>query len=307
MSGTMDDDIAAHVLQTHVDAALKEDLNDDSLTAEADRTSALLIPSESRCSALIVAKQSGIIAGTALAEAVFRRLDQTVECEVLATDGSAVDPGVTVMTMKGSARALLTAERTALNFLQHLSGIATYTRCFVDAIANSPNTRITDTRKTTPGLRILEKYAVTQGGGVNHRMGLFDAVLIKENHAAECGGVAIAVKKLRCDQSLVPGATPLMVETRRLAEVESLLALPAPERPDRILLDNMPPDTLLEAVALIRSMDGQRKIEIEATGGVALETVAAIAATGVDLISIGALTHSAPALDLSLLVGSVVA
>lgn len=302
----MDDVLAQHVVQAHVDAALKEDLNDDFLSAEADLTSALLIPPESRCSALIVAKQSGIIAGTALAEAVFRRLDQTVECEVLATDGSVVDPGVTVMRMKGSTRALLTAERTALNFLQHLSGIATYTRCFVDAIANSPNTRITDTRKTTPGLRILEKYAVTQGGGVNHRMGLFDAVLIKENHAAECGGVAVAVVKLRCDQGLVPGATPLMVEARRLAEVESLLALPEPERPDRILLDNMLPDALLEAVALIRSMDGQRKIEIEATGGVALETVAEIAATGVDLISIGALTHSAPALDLSLLVGSVV-
>ena len=301
----MDDVLPQHVLQTHVEAALKEDLNDDSLSAEADLTSALLIPPESRCSALIVAKQSGIIAGTALAEAVFRRLDQTVECEVLATDGSAVDPGVTVMTIKGSARALLTAERTALNFLQHLSGIATHTRCFVDAIANSPNTRITDTRKTTPGLRVLEKYAVTQGGGVNHRMGLFDAVLIKENHAAECGGVAVAVKKLRCDQGLVPGATPLMVEARRLAEVESLLALAEPERPERILLDNMLPDALLEAVALIRSMDGQRKIEIEATGGVALETVAEIAATGVDFISIGALTHSAPALDLSLLVGSL--
>jgi nicotinate-nucleotide pyrophosphorylase (carboxylating) len=292
-------------LQAHVEVALREDLNSDSLDdGAADLTTSLLIQ-PSATSALIVAKESGIIAGTALAEAVFRRLDPKVDCEVLETDGNAVEPGATVMTMIGSAGALLTGERTALNFLQHLSGIATCTRRFVDAISASPGARITDTRKTTPGLRLLEKYAVTQGGGVNHRMGLYDAVLVKENHAAEAGGVAAAVKKVRSQKhhSSV-GAVRVMVEARHLGEVEALLALEAPDRPDRILLDNMPPAALAEAVALIRAADAG-SIEIEATGGVDLDTVAEIAATGVDLISVGALTHSAPALDLSLLFESV--
>ena len=211
------------------------------------------------------------------------------------------------MTMNASAAALLTGERTALNFLQHLSGIATCTRRFVDAIVASPLTRITDTRKTTPGLRILEKYAVTRGGGVNHRMGLYDAVLVKENHAAESGGVAAAIRKVRSQKNHSNvGAVPVMVEARRLAEVEALIALDESDRPDRILLDNMPPAALTKAVSLIRAADAaKRNIEIEATGGVDIDTVAEIAATGVDLISVGALTHSAPALDLSLLLESV--
>ena len=293
-------------LQAHVEVALREDLNSNCLDdGAADLTTSLLIQSCAHSSALIVAKESGIIAGTALAEAVFRRLDPKVECEILKADGNAVEPGATVMTMSGSAGALLTGERTALNFLQHLSGIATCTRRFVDAITTSPGTRITDTRKTTPGLRLLEKYAVTQGGGVNHRMGLYDAVLVKENHAAEADGVAAATKKVRSQKhhsSL--GAVRVMVEARHLTEVEALIALDAPDRPDRILLDNMPPAALAEAVALIRAAD-TGIIEIEATGGVDLDTVAEIAATGVDLISVGALTHSAPALDLSLLFESV--
>ncbi len=302
----MEHALGGEQLRAHVEVALREDLNSDSLDdGAADLTTSLLIQPSAPSSALIVAKESGTIAGIALAEAVFRRLDPQVDCEIIKADGAAVSPGATVMTMIGSARALLTGERTALNFLQHLSGIATCTRRFVDAIAASPGTRITDTRKTTPGLRLLEKYAVTQGGGVNHRMGLYDAVLVKENHAAEAGGVAAAIRKVRSrkHQSNV-GAARVMVEARHLSEVEALLALDASDRPDRILLDNMPPAALAEAVALTRATDSD-SIEIEATGGIDLDTVAEIAATGVDLISVGALTHSAPALDLSLLFESV--
>ena len=302
----MDNALTAQQLRAHVETALREDLNSDALDNDADLTTALLVRHSRPCRARIVAKQSGIIAGTAVAEAVFHRLDQSIDCEITVADGSAVVSGETVMAMSGATGSLLTGERTALNFLQHLSGIATCTRHFVEAIANSPNTRITDTRKTTPGLRILEKYAVTQGGGVNHRMGLFDAVLVKENHAAQCGGVAAAVKTLRSKEGLSPSrAVTVMVEARHLTEVETLLALKESERPDRILLDNMDPAALLEAVHHIRATDPAGRIEIEATGGVTLDTVAEIAAAGVDLISVGALTHSAPALDLSLLVESV--
>ncbi len=302
----MEHALGEELLQAHVEVALREDLNSDSLDdGAADLTTSLLIQPSAPSSALIVAKESGILAGTLLAEAVFRRLDPKVHCEIIKADGNAVGPGATVMTMTGSAGPLLTGERTALNFLQHLSGIATCTRGFVEAIAASPGTRITDTRKTTPGLRLLEKYAVTQGGGVNHRMGLYDAVLVKENHAAESGGVAEAIRKVRSqERDSNVNVVRVMVEARHLTEVEALLALEISERPDRILLDNMPPVALAEAVALIRATDAGH-IEIEATGGVDLDTVAEIAATGVDLISVGTLTHSAPALDLSLLFESV--
>ena len=297
----MVDVLSAHLLQTHVEAALREDLDSDSRDSTADRTTSLLIPSSATSRALIVAKQSGVIAGIPLAETVFRQLDPQVSCEIHLADGDRVEPGAKIMTVSGRARALLTGERTALNFLQHLSGIATTTSHFVDAIAGSPETRITDTRKTTPGLRVLEKYAVVQGGGVNHRMGLNDAVLVKENHAAESGGVAAAVKKVRSNGD----AVRIMAEARHSQEVLALLALNESARPDRILLDNMPPAELAEAAALIRAADENESIEIEATGGVDLNTAAEIAATGVDLISVGALTHSAPALDLSLLLESV--
>lgn len=297
----MVDALSAELLQAHVEAALREDLDSDSQDSTADRTTSLLIPSSATSRALIVAKQNGVIAGIPLAEAVFRQLDPQVSCEIHRVDGDRVEPGVKIMTVRGRARALLTGERTALNFLQHLSGIATTTSHFVDAIADSPKTRITDTRKTTPGLRALEKYAVVEGGGVNHRMGLNDAVLVKENHAAESGGVAAAVKKIRSNG----GAVRVMAEARHIQEVLALLALNESDRPDRILLDNMPPAELAEAVALIRASAEDGTIEIEATGGVDLNTAAEIAATGVDLISVGALTHSAPALDLSLLFESV--
>ena len=184
--------------------------------------------------------------------------------------------------------SLLAGERTALNFLQQLSGVATLTRCYVEALSGTA-TRITDTRKTTPGWRHLQKWAVRLGGGVNHRMGLYDAVLIKENHAAAAGGVRAAIRAARGQ------AAPIYVEAENLAEVEEALV----DGPDRILLDNMDAPTLRRAVALIRAANPA--IEIEATGGYTLATVRAAAAAGVDLVSIGALTHSAPALDLSML------
>ena len=297
-------ELTSECLLACVELALKEDLDSDSLDLQADLTTASLVDDAQRCRAQIVARQSGTIAGTAVAEAVFRRLDPAITCEVLIADGFAVDAESTVMTVAGKTSAVLTGERTALNFLQHLSGIATCTRTHVDAIAGRGRARITDTRKTTPGLRLLEKYAVTQGGGVSHRMGLFDAVLIKENHAAECGGVAAAVSKVR-REVCAAGASPpaVMVEARLSAEVEALLGLEAAERPDRILLDNMQPAALLEAVQRIRA--SAPEIVIEATGGITLDTVGAVAAAGVDVISVGALTHSAPALDLSLLVDSL--
>ena len=198
------------------------------------------------------------------------------------------------MHIEGPARVLLCGERTALNFLQRLSGIATQTRRFVNAIAGT-TARITDTRKTTPGWRHLQKWAVIQGGGVNHRIGLHDAVLIKENHAAACGGVAEAVKRVRAATAQREKHPPIFVEAENMQEVMSLSAL----EPDRIMLDNMSNDLLRQSVEYIRA--NNPSIVIEATGGYTLETVLTAAHTGVDLISIGSLTHSAPALDLSML------
>ena len=205
-------------------------------------------------------------------------------------DGDEVAEGQTLVRLQGRARSLLAGERTALNFLQQLSGVATLTRRYVEALSGTA-TRITDTRKTTPGWRHLQKWAVRLGGGVNHRMGLYDAVLIKENHAAAAGGVRAAIREARGQ------AAPIYVEAENLAEVEEALA----GGPDRILLDNMDAPTLHRAVALIRAANPA--IEIEATGGYTLATVREAAAAGVDLVSIGALTHSAPALDLSMLFG----
>jgi nicotinate-nucleotide pyrophosphorylase (carboxylating) len=243
-----------------------------------------------------------VIAGLPVACAVFRRLDGSVQFGRLAAEGSIVDSGGTVAEMSGPARSLLVGERTALNLLQRLSGTATLTRGFVTEIAGT-GVHVTDTRKTTPGLRQLEKYAVRCGGGVSHRRGLYDAVLIKENHAAAAGGCAAAVRLARegAARGDAEGASSprVMVEARNLDEVRELTALERSLRPDRILLDNMPTQVIREAVALIRPLDPP--IEIEATGGIGLHNVREIALTGVDLVSIGALTHSAPALDLSLL------
>ncbi len=285
-----------------VAAALAEDLGSPEPSPSADLTTSWTVSPQARARARIVARQRGVIAGLPVACAVFRRLDGSVQFGGRAAEGSIVDSGETVVEMSGSARSLLVGERTALNLLQRLSGTATLTRGFVTAIAGT-GVRVTDTRKTTPGLRQLEKYAVRCGGGVSHRRGLYDAVLIKENHAAAAGGCAAAVRLARegAAQANAEGSAPprVMVEARNLDEVGELTALERRLRPDRILLDNMPTQVIREAVVLIRPLDPP--IEIEATGGIGIHNVREIALTGVDLVSIGALTHSAPALDLSLL------
>jgi nicotinate-nucleotide pyrophosphorylase (carboxylating) len=263
--------------------ALAEDLGSGDVTAEA------VVPDDAAGHALITQKEPGVLSGLDVAAEVFRQTGGG-ELTDRAEEGhwrGEVPAGVGTVT--GPARALLAAERTALNLLCHLSGVATLTARFVKE-AEGTGARILDTRKTLPGLRALEKAAVAAGGGTNHRMGLYDAILIKENHAALAGGVGQAVKRAR---EAKPGL-PVEVECRDLAEVREGAEAGA----DRLLLDNMTPDQLREAVAAARdSGDGP---ELEASGGVTLETVAEIAATRVDFVSVGALTHSARALDLSM-------
>lgn len=288
-------------VQAIIDVALAEDLNSPDLSLSADLTTAWTLDPRTTASAKIIAKQRGVVAGIGVACATFKRLDPAVQFLGLVDDGTTIDVSDVVLDMEGSAHALLTGERTALNLLQRLSGTASLTRQFVIAVA-STGVRITDTRKTTPGLRQLEKYAVCCGGGVSHRHGLYDAVLIKENHAAAVGGVMTAVQLARQRARTTGdgrGDIRIMVEARELAEVYGLCSMESTQRPDRILLDNMSVDQLREAVSVIRHVDPP--IIIEATGGIGLHNVREIATTGVDLISIGALTHSAPALDLSLL------
>jgi nicotinate-nucleotide pyrophosphorylase (carboxylating) len=292
----------AAAIDAVVESALAEDLGSPEPSPARDLTTAWTVAPQAKARARIVARQRGVIAGLPVACAVFRRLDGSVQFGRLAAEGSIVDSGGTVAEMSGPARSLLVGERTALNLLQRLSGTATLTRGFVTEIAGT-GVHVTDTRKTTPGLRQLEKYAVRCGGGVSHRRGLYDAVLIKENHAAAAGGCAAAVRLARegAARGDAEGASSprVMVEARNLDEVRELTALERSLRPDRILLDNMSTQVIREAVALIRPLDPP--IEIEATGGIGIHNVREIALTGVDLVSIGALTHSAPALDLSLL------
>jgi len=236
----------------------------------------------------IVARRDGVIAGIPLAVEAFRLLDAAITLRVEAEDGTRVKAGDTVLALTGHARGMLSAERTALNYLQHLSGIATLTCRFVDAIADT-KAQILDTRKTTPGWRTLEKYAVRAGGGTNHRLDLRTGVLIKDNHLAAIGGdIAAAVSRAR--QIAMPG-TPVQVECDTIAQVDAAVAAGA----DWVLLDNMSPDQLREAVSRCAG-----RVITEASGGITLDTVRAIADTGVDRISVGALTHSAPALDLGL-------
>ena len=269
-----------------IDLALREDLG--AVDVEADLTAAWTVAGDAEARARIIARQAGVVAGIEVARAVFARLDGSIAVCAEVADGAEVAAGQTLVRLQGRARTLLAGERTALNFLQQLSGVATLTQCYVEALAGTA-TRITDTRKTTPGWRHLQKWAVCMGGGVNHRMGLYDAVLIKENHAAAAGGVRATIREARGQTA------PIYVEAENLGEVEEALA----GGPDRILLDNMDAPTLRRAVALIRAANSA--IEIEATGGYTLATVREAAAAGVDLVSIGALTHSAPALDLSML------
>ncbi len=262
--------------------ALQED------EASHDVSTLATVMSDRHVRGSIVAREPGVIAGLELAMETFRQMDSSVSLRVEAEDGSRVDAGTRVLFMTGHARGILSAERTALNYLQHLSGIATLTNRFVAAVEGT-GARILDTRKTLPGWRALEKYAVRAGGGVNHRMDLRSAVLIKDNHLAAIGGdIRLAVSRSR--ELAVRGAA-VEVECDTLAQVETALGAGA----DIILLDNMSPEMLREAVTLCAG-----RAVTEASGGVTLETVRSVAETGVNRISVGALTHSAPALDLGL-------
>ena len=267
-----------------IEIALREDLGDGDVTTD------FFVSKNQQAMARIVAHERAILAGTETAAEVFRRVDSTLDVAVLRNDGSEVNPVENVIEVRGSARPILKAERVALNFLQRLSGIATLTRKFVDAAAND-RVKILDTRKTTPGLRALEKAAVVAGGGANHRFGLFDMVLLKDNHLAATTGFDAFAKAVRKVREARPNVQ-IEVEADTLEQVRTFLEI---DGIDLILLDNMKPAQIREAIAL-----GKNKVKFEASGGVTLKNVRQIAATGVDYISIGALTHSLRAIDFSL-------
>ncbi len=271
--------VAADTLSDVVQAALAEDVGTGDVTTEAT------VAADAVGTAELLLKESGVVSGLAVVEAVFVALDPEIRFEVLVEDGTFVEHMTVVAVVSGPLRAILTGERVALNFLGRLSGIATLTRRYVDAVAGT-DVAILDTRKTTPGLRLLEKHAVACGGGRNHRFGLDDAVLVKDNHLAAAGSITAAVERLRAVTDL-----PIEVECDTLAQVSEALAAQV----DAILLDNMTPDELVAATALV-----QGRARLEASGGVTLDNVRVIAETGVDEISIGALTHSARSLDVSL-------
>ncbi len=274
-------ELPQHLVEKAVHGALQEDLG-----LAGDITTDPIIPPEARGAAVIVVREPARIAGLDLAEAAFRALDPDVTFERLIDDGGVADAGATIARVEGRTRALLTGERTALNFFGRLCGIATLTATYVAKVKGT-HARIACTRKTTPGLRALEKYAVRCGGGVNHRFGLFDAVLVKDNHIAAAGGLGEALKRLR---QRAGHMVLIEVEVDTLDQLKEALLFPI----DAVLLDNMDAGTLKKAVGL-----ADRKVQTEASGGVSLETIAAIAATGVDVISVGALTHSPRNLDSS--------
>jgi len=277
--------ISVQEMKSAVQLAFAEDLG------TGDVTSLAIVPAENRAKALMVAREPMVVAGLQIAELAFKEIEPTAAVKPNSSDGARVERGTVLMTIEGSARAVLTAERVALNFVQRLSGIATLTAQFVDQIRGT-KAKILDTRKTTPGLRLLEKYAVQCGGGTNHRIGLFDMVLIKDNHLVAVknekpNAIAAAVKRARAAHPNLK----VEVETDTLEQVEQALAAEA----DIILLDNMTLEQLREAVRLNRG-----RAKLEASGGVNLQTVKGIAETGVDYISVGALTHSARAVDVAL-------
>ena len=277
MNATLPDsfDIGAFVAAT-----LAEDLG-----TIGDITSAAVIPADARFTGVMDSRDPIVVAGLALAEAFFRTLDPDVRIERLVQDGDLVAADTDLLRLEGAGRALLTAERSALNTVQHLSGIATMTHRYVDAMAGT-GAILLDTRKTIPGLRVLEKYATRMGGAQNHRMGLWDAAMIKDNHVAVAGGVSEAVRRAKA-----AGIAHIIVEVDRIDQIEPALASGA----THLLLDNMPPPTLRSAVALVAG-----RVPTEASGGVNLETIRAIAETGVTYVSVGRLTQSAPAADIGL-------
>lgn len=282
-------DPPAEAVRRAVAVALAEDLG-----PLGDITAAL-VPSEARVRARFRSRQPGVLAGSACALEVLTQVDPALQVRLFLPDGSALESGTVVGEVEGSLRSILTAERSALNFLCHLSGVATLTRRFVDAVEQAgAATRILDTRKTTPGLRALEKAAVRAGGGFNHRGGLSDAVLVKDNHLT---GLSITVAVARARHRW-PGRM-VEVECDHRAQVQEALAAGA----SMVMLDNMGPDEVAGCVALVEELSGAERAMVEVSGGVGLDTAAAYAASGADCISVGALTHSAPALDIGLDIG----
>jgi len=273
--------MANQELEAIIEAALREDMPEGDITSES------IIPAAAVSEAVFLAKEDGVLAGLPVARRVFERIDPAVEFSERLEDGAAFNKSDILARLKGPTVALLKGERTALNFLQRLSGVATAARRFVDAVAGT-KAKILDTRKTTPGLRLLEKYAVKMGGGTNHRLSLSDMVLIKDNHLRHVGSVAEAVRRARA--AVKPGIR-IEVEASDLAQVRDALAAGA----DMIMLDNMLIETMREAVTIVAG-----RVPLEASGTVSLERVRAVAETGVDFISVGALTHSARAVDISL-------
>lgn len=267
-------------------SALEEDVG------PGDITTLSTVAAEARGKGLFRAKRDGVVAGLVLIEKIFAVLDTRVAVRCLSRDGDSVARGTVVAEAEGPARALLMGERTALNFLQRLSGTATLTRRYVDAIKDFP-CKLIDTRKTTPGFRMLEKYAVRMGGGTNHRFGLYDAALVKDNHIAAAGSIAGAVKLIRAQ---APFMAKIEVECETLDEVREALAAGA----DVIMLDNMNTRQMAEAVRLVN-----KRAWIEASGGITIENLREVAATGVDFISVGALTHSAPAVDFNMKIAAM--
>ncbi|MDH6623190.1 nicotinate-nucleotide pyrophosphorylase (carboxylating) [Streptomyces sp. LBL] len=277
-------------MERAVGSALAED------EATEDITTRWSVPEGLRAQAEIVARQPGVVAGLAVVEAVFARVDPEVKVETHVPDGAAVAPGEVLLTLHGSARSLITGERTALNFLQRLCGIATTTRRYVEEVRGLP-VRILDTRKTAPGLRALDKYAVTAGGGHNHRQHLSAMVLLKENHLAAAGGVSAAVAAVREGMAAAGREVPVEVEVETVEEAEEALRCGV----SWIMLDNMAPGRMERVVAARAATAGAAGVLLEASGTVSVDRVRTVAETGVDLISVGTLTHSAPALDVSML------
>lgn len=268
--------------------ALKEDIG------KGDITSKLTVPKPAQALALIMAKEDAVIAGLPVAKLVYEMVDPALVFDGLLQDGSRVEYGDILVKIQGSARSILAGERVALNFLQHLSGVATLTAKYVEQVQGT-SAKILDTRKTLPGFRVLDKYAVRMGGGTNHRMGLYDMVLIKSNHAELAGGIGNAIRKIKRSNGK---GTKVVAEVRNLNEAtEALFA-----SPDRLLLDNMSLDKIRDVVALVETSNRAREVktDLEVSGGINLDNVRAIAQTGVNFVSVGALTHSARAVDISL-------
>jgi len=277
--------LAGFSLPAFVAATLAEDLGEGLPGGGVDVTSQSVIPEDARFVGVMDSRDAITVAGLPIAAAFFAHLDPTAQIEMLVEDGHQVAPGTHLMRITGKARAMLTAERSALNTVQHLSGIATLTRHYVDAMG-ATKAKLLDTRKTIPGLRHLEKYATRMGGAQNHRMGLWDAAMIKDNHVAVAGGVGPAVARAKA-----AGVAHIICEVDRLDQIAPALAAGA----THMLLDNMAPATLAQAVALVAGA-----VPCEASGGVRLDTIGAIAASGVDYVSVGRLTQSAPAADIGL-------